>query len=101
MLFRSQKEYNLLPDVFAVQAWDGMTAVDQALQAVKGDTSNKDAFIAALENVKFNSPRGAFEFDKDTHNPIQDMYMREVKTTNGVTVNTISDKIGRVTDPGK
>src|SRR5258706_7163760 len=30
-----QKEYNLLPDVFAVQAWDGMTAVDQALQAVK------------------------------------------------------------------
>jgi hypothetical protein len=29
------------------------------------------------------------------------MYMREVKTANGQTVNTISDKIGRVTDPGK
>src|SRR5690348_247164 len=42
-----QKEYSLLPDVFALQAWDGMTAVDLALQAVKGDTSNKDAFIAA------------------------------------------------------
>lgn len=96
-----QKEYNLLPDVFAVQAWDGMQALDLALQATKGDTSDKQKLIAALEAAKFNSPRGAFEFDKDTHNPIQDMYMREVKTANGQTVNTISDKIGRVTDPGK
>src|SRR5882672_9061014 len=96
-----QKEYNLLPDVFAVQAWDGMTAVDLALQATKGDTANKDAFIAALENVKFKSPRGDFEFDKDTHNPIQDIYIREVKVQNGAAVNTIVDKIARVTDPGK
>jgi len=96
-----QKEYNLLPDVFAVQAWDGMQAVDLALQAVKGDTSNKDAFIAALENVKFKSPRGDFEFDKETHNPIQDMYIREVKVQGGQAVNTIVDKVARVTDPGK
>jgi branched-chain amino acid transport system substrate-binding protein len=96
-----QKEYNLLPDVFAVQAWDGMTAVDLALQATKGDTSNKEAFIAALEGVKFKSPRGDFEFDKDTHNPIQDMYIREVKVQGGQVVNTIVDKVARVTDPGK
>jgi branched-chain amino acid transport system substrate-binding protein len=96
-----QKEYSLLPDVFAVQAWDGMQAVDLALQAVKGDTSNKDAFIAALENVKFKSPRGDFEFDKETHNPIQDMYIREVKVQGGQAVNTIVGKVARVTDPGK
>jgi branched-chain amino acid transport system substrate-binding protein len=96
-----QKEYNLLPDVFAVQAWDGMQAVDLALQAVKGDTSNKDAFIAALENVKFKSPRGDFEFDKETHNPIQDIYIREVKVQSGQAVNTIVGKVARVTDPGK
>jgi branched-chain amino acid transport system substrate-binding protein len=96
-----QKEYSLLPDVFAVQAWDGMQAVDLALQAVNGDTTNKDAFIAALENVKFKSPRGEFEFDKDTHNPIQDIYIREVKVQGGQAVNTIVDKVARVTDPGK
>jgi branched-chain amino acid transport system substrate-binding protein len=96
-----QKEYNQLPDVFAVQAWDGMRALDEALQKTNGDTSDKTRLIAALEAVRFNSPRGAFEFDKDTHNPIQDMYIREVKTVNGQAVNTISDKIGRVTDPGK
>ena len=96
-----QKEYNLLPDVFAVQAWDGMRALDEALQKTSGDTSDKTKLISALEAVKFNSPRGAFEFDPATHNPIQDMYIREVKTVNGQAVNTISDKIGRVTDPGK
>ncbi len=96
-----QKEYSLLPDVFAVQAWDGMQAVDLALQAVKGDTSNKEAFIAALENVKFKSPRGDFEFDKETHNPIQDIYIREVKVQSGQAVNTIVGKVARVTDPGK
>ena len=96
-----QKEYNLLPDVFAVQAWDGMRALDEALQKTNGDASDKTKLIAALEAVKFNSPRGAFEFDPATHNPIQDMYIREVKTVNGQAVNTISDKIGRVTDPGK
>ncbi|HEY9326119.1 MAG TPA: ABC transporter substrate-binding protein [Candidatus Limnocylindria bacterium] len=96
-----QKEYSLLPDVFAVQAWDGMQAVDLALQAVKGDTTNKDAFIAALESVKFKSPRGDFEFDKETHNPIQDMYIREVKVQSGQAVNTIVGKVARVTDPGK
>ena len=96
-----QKEYSLLPDVFAVQAWDGMRALDEALQKTSGDTSDKPKLIAALEAVKFNSPRGSFEFDKDTHNPIQDMYIREVKTVGGQAVNTIVDKIGRVTDPGK
>ena len=96
-----QKEYNLLPDVFAVQAWDGMQAVALALQKTNGDTSNKDAFIAALEGVKFKSPRGDFEFDKETHNVIQDMYIREVKTQGGSVVNIIVDKIARVTDPGK
>jgi branched-chain amino acid transport system substrate-binding protein len=96
-----QKEYSLLPDVFAVQAWDGMQALDLALQAVNGDTSNKDALIAALENVKFKSPRGDFEFDKETHNPIQDIYIREVKVQSGQAVNTVVDKVARVTDPGK
>ncbi|HEX9269976.1 MAG TPA: ABC transporter substrate-binding protein [Candidatus Limnocylindria bacterium] len=96
-----QKEYSLLPDVFAVQAWDGLRSLDEALQKVGGDTSDKQKLIRALEDVKFKSPRGDFEFDKDTHNPIQDMYIREVKVQGGQAVNTIVDKIARVTDPGK
>jgi branched-chain amino acid transport system substrate-binding protein len=96
-----QKQYPLLPDVFAVQAYDGMRALDEALKKTGGDSSDKDKLSKALEDVTFKSPRGDFAFDKTTHNPIQDIYIREVKTQNGQTVNTISDKVAKVTDPGK
>jgi len=96
-----QKQYPLLPDVFTVQQYDGMRALDEALKKLGGDTSDKDKFSKALEDVTFKSPRGDFAFDKSTHNPIQDIYLREVKTQNGQTVNTITDKIAKVTDPGK
>ena len=96
-----QRQYTLLPDVFAVQAYDGMKALDEALKKIGGDTSDKDRFVKALEDVSFKSPRGDFAFDKTTHNPIQDMYIREVKTQGGQTVNTIVDKIAKVADPGK
>ena len=96
-----QKQYSLLPDVFAVQQYDGMRALDEALKTLGGDTSDKDKFSKALEDVSFKSPRGDFAFDKTTHNPIQDIYIREVKTQGGQTVNTISDKVAKVTDPGK
>jgi branched-chain amino acid transport system substrate-binding protein len=96
-----QKAYPLLPDVFAVQQYDGMRALDEALRKLGGDTSDKDKLVKALEDVSFKSPRGDFAFDKTTHNPIQDIYIREVKTQNGQTVNTITDKIAKVIDPGK
>jgi branched-chain amino acid transport system substrate-binding protein len=95
------KEYNVSPDVFAVQAWDGMRAVDEALQKTSGDTSDKAKLIRALEDTKFKSPRGDFEFDKDTHNPIQDIYIREVKVQGGQAVNVVTDKFAKVADPGK
>jgi branched-chain amino acid transport system substrate-binding protein len=96
-----QKQYPTLPDVFAVQAYDGMRAVDEALKKIGGDTSDPDKFSKALEDVAFKSPRGDFAFDKTTHNPVQDIYIREVKTQGGQTVNTIVDKVAKVADPGK
>jgi branched-chain amino acid transport system substrate-binding protein len=96
-----RKEYNRLPDVFAVQSWDGMRAFDEAVKKLNGDTADRQKLIRALEDVKFNSPRGPFEFDKDTHNVIHDIYIREVREQGGQIVNVILDKVGRVTDPGK
>jgi branched-chain amino acid transport system substrate-binding protein len=96
------KEYpGQVADVFAVQAWDGMRAVDEALQKTGGDTADKAKLIRALEDTKFKSPRGDFEFDKDTHNPIQDIYIREVKLQGGQAVNVVIDKFAKVADPGK
>src|SRR4051812_42630920 len=65
-------------DVYAVAGYDTVTALALALDKVKGDTSAQKELIAALEAVRFDSPRGPFRFSK-AHNPIQDVYVRQVK----------------------
>lgn len=66
---------------YAVQMWDAMSALDLALQQTGGvaSTSVSDALIAALEGVSLKSPRGNFTFDRVTHNPIQDILIRQVQ----------------------
>jgi branched-chain amino acid transport system substrate-binding protein len=89
----------LSPDAYAVQMWDAMRTLDEALKRTGGDAKASDALIGALEAVAFKSPRGDFAFDRTTHNPIQDIYIREVKMSDGKPVNAVIDKVARVTDP--
>jgi len=68
----------LQPDVYAVQGYDSGLLLAQGLNAVKGDFANKKALYAAMEGATIDSPRGKWTMSK-AHNPIQDMYLREVK----------------------
>ena len=47
-----------------------------------------------MEAAKIDSPRGPFKLNK-AHNPVQDMYLREVKGTNnefrGIAVKGLED----------
>ena len=90
----------LAPDGYAVEMWDAMQMLEAALTATKGDTKNTDALIAALEKVSVKSPDGDFAIDPATHSPIEDVYVREVRTSGGAVVNAIVDKVGSVKDPG-
>jgi branched-chain amino acid transport system substrate-binding protein len=65
-------------DVYAVAGYDTVNALAQALGKVKGDTGAQKELIAALEATRIDSPRGTFRFSK-AHNPIQDIYLRQVK----------------------
>jgi branched-chain amino acid transport system substrate-binding protein len=65
-------------DVYAVAGYDTVSILAHALDKVQGDTGAQKELIAALESVHIDSPRGAFRFSK-AHNPIQDIYLREVK----------------------
>jgi branched-chain amino acid transport system substrate-binding protein len=65
-------------DVYAVAGYDTITLLAQALDKVQGDTSAQKDLIAALEAARTESPRGPFRFGK-THNPIQNVYGRQVK----------------------
>jgi len=91
----------LVPDGYAVEMWDAMRLLEDALKVTRADVKNTDALIAALEGVSFRGPGGTFVFDRSTHNPIWDMYIREVKASGGTLVNAVIDKIGSVKDPGQ
>ena len=64
------------------------------LNAVKGDTSKKDALYAAMKKAQIDSPRGKFTLSPQ-HNPTQDFYVREVKgnynVVTGVAVKALAD----------
>lgn len=71
------KTFKIQPDVYAVQGYDAAQMLGVGLSAVKGDVKNIAGFAAALTKATIDSPRGKFTISK-AHNPIQDMYLRQV-----------------------
>ena len=88
------KAFKMQPDVYAVQGYDAGQLLVQGAEAVKGDLSNKKALYAAMEAAVIDSPRGKWTMSK-AHNPVQDMYLREVKGKEnivlGVAAKALSD----------
>ena len=86
--------FKLQPDVYAVQGYDSGLLLAQGMAAVKGDLSNKKALYAAMEGATIDSPRGKWTMSK-AHNPVQDMYLREVKDREnkviGIAAKALSD----------
>jgi branched-chain amino acid transport system substrate-binding protein len=71
------KAYKLQPDVYAVQGYDAAQMLAAGLAAVKGDIGKKAEFAEALRKARIDSPRGTFTLSR-AHNPVQDIYLREV-----------------------
>jgi branched-chain amino acid transport system substrate-binding protein len=87
--------------VFALQGFDAARVIVEALNRTNGDTSNKDRLIEAIAAVRFASPRGPFEFDPNTHNVIQSIYVRQVRRVGNDIANVVFEDLGRIADPGK
>ncbi len=83
-----QAKYGRLPSLYASQGYDAARLIGSALQATGGDTSNAEAFRAALAAAKFDSVRGKFRFGPN-HHPIQDIYVRQVVKEGDVLTNRI------------
>jgi branched-chain amino acid transport system substrate-binding protein len=94
--FRSKYavSYKVQPDVYAVQGYDAAQILAAGLVAVKGDTSKRDAMIAAIRKANIDSPRGKYTLSA-ANNPVQDFYVREVKgrenVMTGVAVKVLAD----------
>ena len=85
-------KYKSYPGIFSEQGYVGAKVIAMALEAVKGDIENREAFLAAMQKVKFNAPRGPFSFDEN-HNVILPVHIRRVDKAGGRYVNTVLDTI--------
>ena len=82
------------PDVYAVQGYDAAQLLGTGLAAVKGDIAKRDGMVDAMRKATIDSPRGKFTMSAQ-HNPVQDLYVREVKgdynVVTGVAVKALAD----------
>ena len=73
--------YKTNADVYAVQGYDAAQLLQAGLVAAKGDVSKRDVIAAAMHKATIDSPRGKFTLSA-AGNPVQDIYLREVKGKN-------------------
>jgi branched-chain amino acid transport system substrate-binding protein len=88
-------KYKEPPSVFAEQGYIGAKVIAMALDAVKGNVENTDAFLAAMRKVKFTAPQGPFSFDAN-QNAIIPVYIREVRKVDGRYASVVIDTIPNV-----
>jgi len=86
------------PNIVAVGAWDALDLIYKTLDKTKGDASG-DAFIEAAKGMKIESPRGPIEIDPQTHDIIQNIYMRKVERVDSELFNVEFKTYEAVKDP--
>jgi branched-chain amino acid transport system substrate-binding protein len=89
--------YKSQPDVYAVQGYDAAQILASGLKAVGGDLAKRDALTAAMRKTVVDSPRGKFTISP-AGNPVQDIYLREVKGNNN---ELVSVAVKALADPAR
>jgi len=83
---------------WAYQSYGAARAFSEALKAVGGNIEDKPKFLEALRKVRFATPLGPFQFDANQQ-VIFDVYIREVRKSNGEYTNIAFDVIRNVSQP--
>jgi branched-chain amino acid transport system substrate-binding protein len=86
-----ERKYKRIPSNYAAQSYDAAQLLDSAIGKVKGNVSDKKAFMAALKAADFKSVRGDFKFGNNNF-PIQGMHIMEVAkdSTGRLNLKTVS-----------
>ena len=81
-----EKQYKRPLTPLAEQGYVGSQIMARALEAVKGDIENLDAFLGALRKAEIDAPRGRMKLDA-FQNPVQATYMLRTERKGGVLQN--------------
>ncbi len=84
--------HKIQPDVYAIQGYDAAQMYAAGLRAAGGDPTKKEEVIKGMELATIDSPRGKFTLSR-AHNPVQDIYMRQVKSGGNIMLEVVSPKL--------
>ena len=84
--------HKIQPDVYAMQGYDAAQMYAAGLRAAGGDPTKKEEVIKGMELATIDSPRGKFTLSR-AHNPVQDIYMRQVKSGGNIMLEVVSPKL--------
>jgi branched-chain amino acid transport system substrate-binding protein len=87
------------PNFHSLGGYDGMHLIYEAVKKA-GPNATGEQLVEAMKGQKWVSPRGPIAIDPATRQPIQNVYLREVKMVNGKPWNVEFDKFENVKDPG-
>jgi branched-chain amino acid transport system substrate-binding protein len=90
-----RKKYHYDPGSLSEGGYVGAKFIVKALEAVKGNIENQEAFLKALKNVKFEAPRGPVRFD-EYQNVIFNTFIERVEKKDGKYNNVVVDIIPNV-----
>lgn len=89
---------NMRPNFMCVGGYDAMQLTYLALEKTGGDTDGTK-LIEAMKGQSWVSPRGPMSIDPATRDPIQDIYIREVKEVDGELYNVEFATYEKIKDP--
>lgn len=87
-----QDKYGRTPSEYAANAYDAAYLLDASVRKVKGNVSDRKAFVAAVKEMgsKFPTVRGKFAFNTNNM-PIQNVYaFKAVKEGDGIAVKKLA-----------
>jgi branched-chain amino acid transport system substrate-binding protein len=93
-----RKLNNADPEDFGVTGYDSVRFIIEAVKALGGNTSNREALAAALSKVSYVSPRGPLSIDK-TNTVLQNIYIVRTVKKDGKIGYDIVDTYKNFRDP--
>jgi branched-chain amino acid transport system substrate-binding protein len=77
-----EARFGTTPTPWSVDGYLSAKAIGEAIKAVDGKVEDKTKFVAAMQNVDFDSPRGRFRFDKNGLAEVE-IFMMKVERVGG------------------
>jgi branched-chain amino acid transport system substrate-binding protein len=75
------KKYKRLPSWFSEASYTASLWTRTAIEAIKGNVEDKEAFLKAMRSATVKAPRGTVTLDA-YDNPVQPVYMTRIQKIN-------------------